>query len=555
MTEEATATRETAQHSSLDPLRRVAFVVLLLPVVTLAPLLYRQRPDDGDDERAWFERSPLKTVPGLDADSWAPALGYAVVLVALSLGVSYVVPGLWFPTDGFLLAGGLVVGAGTLAYLYRSSGLDRELAKRTGYGALVGVVYTVVIASVFQTVVFGSGVMLLASPGFLSAAGFPFLIGVMAGNAYAVKREQFKQESKREGEGESETNVRTDPSRGTDLSDSKGQSIIEAFAEQSWVAPDDLATDSDIRGTRRIEPLRDIVRGLWVESTRYEKTVPKPDFQDEKRSHRSDYDDRHDVAPSGFESATYTFFVPGSRAEKSCGNCHGNGSLTCSTCNGDGRVTCGACNGSGKTNCANCGGEGRITQTRKCSVCGGSGESKEGVWCSNCGGDGYIEETKNCPECRFGEVDCSSCGGSGKQTCSSCDGTGRHTCGECKGSGRLVQYEYVERTYEPNEDVSYRNKSVPERLLTGADGTRVDIETDHSPSRDGLYRRQDETRKIPVTVLTYDYLGDTWELFEIEDSIEAIDFPRDYRKQFRVVQAGVVLLVPTYLVVVVATSL
>lgn len=113
-----------------------------------------------------------------------------------------------------------------------------------------------------------------------------------------------------------------------------------------------------------------------------------------------------------------------------------------------------------------------------------------------------------------------------------------------------MEFDSLTRTYSPDEDVSYRNKSVPTRLLTDADGTRIERDRDENPTRDGLYRREDETRKIPVTVATYEYLGDRWEVFDVEDALKVVDFPRDYAKQMKPIQAAAVLLVPVYLLVV-----
>jgi hypothetical protein len=110
----------------------------------------------------------------------------------------------------------------------------------------------------------------------------------------------------------------------------------------------------------------------------------------------------------------------------------------------------------------------------------------------------------------------------------------------------LVDFKYAERSYSADNEVSYRAKSVPESLLTDASGTRKSIETDNNPSQRNLYRRQDETREIPVVVTTYDYHGDKWELFDVEGSIKARDFPRDYQRQFRVVLSSLVVSVVPY---------
>jgi hypothetical protein len=108
----------------------------------------------------------------------------------------------------------------------------------------------------------------------------------------------------------------------------------------------------------------------------------------------------------------------------------------------------------------------------------------------------------------------------------------------------------VERSYSPDKEISYRNKSVPTNLLTSADGTRVDIETDQNPSKSDLYRRQNETREISVAIATYEHFGDKWEVFEVEGVLEANEFPRDYSRQFKITLLLLLLLgVPVLLLV------
>lgn len=145
---------------------------------------------------------------------------------------------------------------------------------------------------------------------------------------------------------------------------------------------------------------------------------------------------------------------------------------------------------------------------------------------------------------------CSRCGADGTVTCGSCSGRGTHDCGKCDACGRLTTYEYVERSYSPDKEISYRNKSVPTNLLTSADGTRVDIETDQNPSKSDLYRRQNETREISVAIATYEHFGDKWEVFEVEGVLEANEFPRDYSRQFKITLLLLLLLgVPVLLLV------
>jgi hypothetical protein len=330
------------------------------------------------------------------------------------------------------------------------------------------------------------------------------------------------------------------------MSDKKGQALVKELAESKWVVPDELPARANVKKTRKIDTYRDIVRGLWVETSKYRKTIPSTEFSSEKSSHRSDYDRRHNVAPDGFNSKTYTFYVPGSKDVNSCDECKGKGRIDCSRCNTTGKIQCGSCNGHGKTKCRKCSGDGKITVDETCGVCRGSGEKKSGWECDNCGGYGSIETTKSCPNCHRGKVKCSTCSGRGKIQCDSCGGRGHRDCGKCDASGKITSYEYVQRSYSPDKEVSYRTRTVPKSVVEDAEGSLESRNTDNSPSQDGLYRRQDEVRKIPVTSVIYEYLGDKWELFEVEEDLSAPDFPRDFNKQFRIVQVLGAITVPVF---------
>ncbi|GAB7014451.1 hypothetical protein JCM18549_27220 [Halolamina salina] len=532
------------------------YTLLFLPVLALYPFYYVYRqigeePDIGEE----MEDSPLHATLGFpdDATVGVPILWGVLYLGAL-LFVSYgpavfrvglpfgSVVGLVTSTFGLTLLG-ITLGVSTTFFV--SESLERDLLQRLGITLLVGFPLGLLIAVVY-VVYYGVGTPeALVAPALIPVVST--LYGGSVGNGYLVKRQNIERINKQKGESsDTDDHTETKSYKGETIADSKGREMVETLAESKWVVPDELPNRSSVQKTRRIEPLRDIVRGLWVEETRYTKTVPETQFSSEKSNHRTDYQRRERIAPDGFQSASYSFFEPGSKEVQSCDQCSGRGELDCSQCNRSGRVNCSNCRGSGETECGNCRGRGKVTVEETCGVCRGSGETSSGWECDNCGGYGSVEKTKRCPNCYGGTVDCSTCGGGGQVTCSNCGGRGTHDCNKCDACGRLVTFNFVERNYSPDEEVTYRNKSVPTRLLKNAEGTRVDLQTDDNPSQSGLYRRQDETPEIPVGVATYEYLGDTWEVFDVEGRIKARDFPRDYQRQFRVVMAGVLVSVPSY---------
>jgi len=534
----------------------LCYTLLFLPVLALYPFYYAYLGTREDrDVSEEMENSPFHATLGFpESASVAVPIGWSAVYLIALLFVSYG-PSVFSGGLPFTSLIGLVMGAFGLTLMGITLGvgvtflvserLERDLLQRMGITILPGLSLGTLVAIVYVVQYGVVDPRTLATPALIPVVAT--LYGGSVANGYLVKRQNIERMNKKQGESSStDDHTETKSYKGETIADSKGREIVENLAESKWVVPDELPDRSSVQKTRKIEPLRDIVRGLWVEETRYTKTVPETQFSSEKSKHRSDYRRREQIAPDGFQSATYTFFEPGSKDVQSCDQCSGRGELDCSQCNRSGTVTCSRCQGAGETECGNCRGRGKVTVDETCNVCRGSGETSDGWECSNCGGYGSVEKTKRCPNCYGGTVDCSNCGGGGRVTCSNCGGRGTHDCDKCDACGRLATFSYVERSYSPDKDVSYRNKSVPVRVLQNAEGTQVELETDDSPSQSGLYRRQDETREIPVAVATYEYLGDTWEVFDVEGRIKARDFPRDYQRQFRVVMAGVLVSIPSY---------
>lgn len=553
-TEADTMVRQSQQRYRLS---EALTVLLLVPLIACYPLYYLTRDEDQQDAlEDEFSYSPVSLAPGLESgDSLLVASGYGVALLVVAGGLVYATP---FTALGALLTVVCgVIGAGVTLYLSFRGDMKRELAKRFGLsvvlGSGVGSLSVLAFVGLFSIPVsaFATNPMLA-----VDIASLPFvavLLGATSGNAFVVKRNELHQRRKQrdDGDGDTESHIVTDSRRGESVRNSEGQALLERLAEQKWTAPDDLASAGSVQNARKIKPLRDIVRGLWVEEMRYEHAVAKSEFRETKRDFRTDSENRHNVAPSGFASGTYKYIFEDTVTERRCRECNGTGALSCGNCDGHGELHCGDCGGSGRRRCPKCNGEKKLVERETCGVCGGDGTNQRGYTCGNCHGDGVHEMRTRCPNCRAqGEVDCGNCR-NGLVSCGTCSGSGEVGCGNCGTTGTIVEFDSLTRTYEPDKDVSYRDKSVPTRLLTDADGTRVDKDRDENPSQDGLYRREDETRKIPVTVATYEYLGDDWEVFDVEGALAVVDFPRDYAKQLTVVQAAAAILLPVFLLLVV----
>jgi hypothetical protein len=522
-TENATSSQHSGDNTE-GVGAKIAYTLFFFPVIAFYPFysVYANSKEDIDIEEKMGD-SPLNSTFQFSPNYMLiPIVFFLLLIIA------------------FLMIGSplalIAIGFGVLFTLKSREDYERELLKRIGLVIITGISLGLAVAT--SSIIFVGTPLelpLLAEP--ILVTTFGAVYGGCVSNGYIIKEQKIEEIKKRKGESSSSSDhTETKSYTGDDISNKKGKKVLKKFVESTWVAPDDLVDNSNVEKTRKIEPLRYITRKLKIKEVLYEKKIPNTQFSKEKSNHRSDYKRRERVSPDGFKSATYTFYKPRTKNTESCDNCSGRGELDCTNCR-RGSVKCSRCSGSGKTQCRKCGGESNITVDEKCGACRGSGEKSNGFTCNRCSGYGTIEKTKNCPKCRSGRVNCSKCGGSGKVTCSSCSGKGTHDCGKCDACGKLATYEYVERNYSPKKNVSYRNKSVPTSVIKDADGKRIEIDTNDNPKDSNLYRVQDETRKIPVTVATYKYLGDKWEVFDVEGSAKAREFPRDYSRQFKVVVA------------------
>jgi hypothetical protein len=114
----------------------------------------------------------------------------------------------------------------------------------------------------------------------------------------------------------------------------------------------------------------------------------------------------------------------------------------------------------------------------ECSSCGGNGredcdrcDSRGSESCDQCDGDGMLE----CQDCDgTGEIDgepCYYCDGDGRVPCPDCDGDGELTCYECDGDG-LVDCETCDGSGEMESSISYWDKYVGEISTISPDISR-----------------------------------------------------------------------------------
>jgi hypothetical protein len=360
---------------------RIGYTLFFLPLLSLYPIyyLYLSFNDIDADER--LENSPLRETYRFNPNSLTlPTIsifvfGLLVVLATygrkLFIGttISTTPTALLFGDLGMVITGILV---GIFITLLLGLGIERELSRRLSGLILVGVVLSAIFV-IIDVLLNGIPIQPIE---LIDTALPPLFAAVYSGavaNGYLVRKQAILQIN---GVSSGSDHTETKSYIGNSVGNEKGQKLVERLAESKWIVPDNLPEVCSVEETREVEPLRDTIRGLWVKEKHYEKTVPETRFSKEKSNHRSDFEKRDRVAPDGFASAVYTFYVPKSKDTTACDSCSGKGELTCDDCRGSGSVRCGSCNGDGYAKCRDCRGDGRIVVDQKCGVCRGTGEKK-----------------------------------------------------------------------------------------------------------------------------------------------------------------------------------
>ncbi|WP_075936314.1 DnaJ-like cysteine-rich domain-containing protein [Halosegnis longus] len=460
--------------------------------------------------RFGVSKSPLATAPGISNQEYGhvAAAGYAVALLAVVGLIGTVLP-FGSPVLGAFAASALVLGVG-ITYTAACYGYHRDIRTRTAIGA---------VAPVFLLVVPEFGLFPAVPGAVLAMVGLSVgLAGVLGANSYIEAtrnnlREQRKGDTSRGGE----NHARTDPRSGTPDDSIPAIDILETFADEyttrtSTVA-EDLTDESTIHSTRHFVPERHIKRKLIVTDTQHNREVPASDFAAVESRLRHDVHERNNHHPTGFETATYNYLVPETVEQLTCPKCSGRTRVQCPTCSGHGEVHCSKCGGDARNQCRRCSGRGRV-------------EDSDGNYsiCSNCGGDGHNP--------------CGRCQATGTERCSRCSGQGEITCDRCEGDGNVAQYVELIREYEPQETVSYVSHSIPEKYLTDPEGKQVQKDRSYNSNVDAtegdVFMSEHEIREIPSDVITYEYAGDLYETYEIEDEVVAPTHPRELGGRVRI---------------------
>lgn len=459
-----------------------------------------------------LSKSPLSSLPLMGSDDTRvyAGVGYG----AVTLGVVALI-GTFLPfgsvTFGGIVALSVLYGF-AVTYVAGSLKFERNLTLRMGVGALacLPLLYlgTVVVAT---------------TPGIVMIFGFFLagLTGASASNTYIeATRKHLREERKGKQERGGQNYTKTDPTVGDTDDSTDGEAKIETFLEEhsgrTGSAAQDLDDEADIHSLRNIVPERHIGRELFVKDTRSQKEVPISQFESVENSLRTDVAMRDNHHPDAFENETYEYLVPQSVEDKVCPSCTGNGRLICSTCDGNRNTPCSGCGGGGRTRCGRCSGSG-VT---------GSGDNRR--TCSGCSGTG--------------QTSCGRCNGSGTTTCSTCSGSGQVVCDRCDGDTQIVQFTKLTREYEPEETTEYVTESIPRHFLVNRDGNRVKKERNMNTAPDAddgaVFMKEHEVHEIPTDIVTYEYAGNLWELYDLDGHIDAPKYPRELGTRTRVLAAS-----------------
>lgn len=457
--------------------------------------------------------SPLSGLPGIRSEQYRNVVITAYALAGLaSIGLVGVALPYGSAQFGVLAAFGLLVGA-TVTYATGALRYHRELSYRAavGVGACLPLlmVATVVAGTTTPAAVLSLGTF---------AAG---LLGVTAGNTYIESTRQTVREQRKADDGRGGRNyVETDPTAGEETRDVDGDDLLERFSAdhsgRTGAVAADFGDEAVVHATRGIVPERHIMRRLMVKDERTDREVPVSQFASGDSTLRTDVDSRDENHPEEFTAETYTYLISQSVEEITCPKCSGATRVSCPTCSGGGQVICKQCGGRTQNTCGRCAGSGQVETNSGYRTCG------------NCGGQGHTP--------------CGRCGATGSEVCGRCRGSGDVVCNRCEGDGRVTTYTTLTREYTPETDVEYQDQSVPISEISDAEGVQIHRERQRNTAPDAVggdvFMKEYEIREIPTSVLTYEYAGDLWELYEIEGAVSAPSYPRELSARVKLLAAS-----------------
>lgn len=453
--------------------------------------------------RFGISKSPFATAPGIDHDEYGlvATAGYGIVLLSVVGAVGALLP-FGGPVLGAFAVVALLLGA-SITYTTACYGYDRNVWRRTAIGA---------VAPILLLATPELGLFPTVSGAVLAIVGLSVgLAGALGTNSYLeATRNNMREERKGETFRGGQNHTKTDPRSGTSDDSIPAVDVLETFADeyttQTSTVAQDLTEESTVHSTRNFVPERHIKRRLNVTDTQYNEEVPVSKFSGVENNLRHDVHDRNNHHPTGFESATYEYLIPESVEQRTCPKCSGRTRIQCPNCSGHGEVYCSKCGGDARNQCRRCSGRGRTKDNNgNYSIC------------SNCGGDGHNP--------------CGRCQATGTERCDRCSGQGEVTCDRCEGDGDVAQYTRLVREYEPKEDVSYVTQSIPEKYLTDPAGEQVQKDRSYNnnvnAAEGDVFMSEHEIREIPSNVITYEYAGDLYETYELEDEIVAPTYPKE----------------------------
>ncbi|GAB7012100.1 hypothetical protein [Halolamina salina] len=306
------------------------------------------------------------------------------------------------------------------------------------------------------------------------------------------------------------------------------EEMIAEFSE-SWKVVDDLDGEAEIQNFEEWDVHKNIVRDLEVTEDVEELVVP-PSKAPSEGGEYVRAAERYEAAPAEFEEKTVDFVDFGGARVETCTTCSGSGDVTCPKCSGTRKMSCPTCSGSGRESCSACSGSG----TLRCQTCGGNGSVGSGDdarQCRDCGGAGKL----TCRDCNgSGDFRCSNCGGSTEVVCDRCGGSATVTCSTCEGEREVYRTTQGTLEFEPDEGYNLDDdRGAKFRWFRHKTGDRVDIETvadgvpaDPDDDEPTVYREEVETRAIRTRKVSYEYDGDSYELFDVGGSLHADSYPK-----------------------------
>lgn len=449
--------------------------------------------------------SPLHGLPGLQSDSQKLAeIGYLVSILVLVGGLAYVLPygGVALLAVGFT---SFALGAAT-TYTLAALKYRRSLLKRTTVAVLAAVIPVGIVLfvgpEISVTTIAGSAALALA--------------GIFGVNTHVEATRKYHQQSGEWDQQRLNNQTATDPTEGESTDSNDAEALLEQFVahhrELVPTVPSDFLETATVHQQRRIVAERHITRKLFVKDVTKTHEQPASELPFIRNQYREDVQNIDNNCPTDYSKQTYEYIVPQSITEQVCPRCSGNCTVACPKCSGSTKIPCRQCNGDTRNQCGKCNGNGRVKQQ--------NGSYKD---CQRCGANGYIS--------------CDRCTATGTETCPRCSGTGDVDCSRCETDGKIVRYQTLTRTYSPEKHVSYVTRSVPKSCLDNADGVRIKKEEEQNSNPDAsngdLFREEKEEREISVTVITYEYADNLWELYEIEDSLFWPKRPRNLSLRYK----------------------